>query len=156
MSEKNILSWRCLRVAGRTTGITNGQIREPCLHMAMQTMNTGKSNLQGCRFLLFRSQMAWNRLFPVRGRHPAGIHRGHPACRISGVCSRNSRQKEFFLLYWNGIRCIFLLRSKRPFPSSMHIIEYRKEDVTAYAEYHCFRTRSADGECRRIFLSSWI
>ena len=90
------------------------------------------------------------------GRHPAGIHRGHPACRISGVCGRNSRQKEFFLLYWNGIRCIFLLRSKRPFPSSMHIIEYRKEDVTAYAEYHCFRTRSADGECRRIFLSSWI
>ena len=55
MSGRNILSWRCLRVAGRTTGITNGQIREPCLHMAMQTMNTGKSNLQGCRFLLFRS-----------------------------------------------------------------------------------------------------
>ena len=48
--------------------VDDGQIREPCLHMAMQTMNTGKSNLQGCRFLLFRSQMAWNRLFPVRVR----------------------------------------------------------------------------------------
>ena len=57
-----------LLAAGRTTSITNGQIRELCLHMAMQTMNTGKSNLQGCIFLLFRSQKAWNRLFPVHVR----------------------------------------------------------------------------------------
>ena len=47
MSEKNISSWRCLRVAGRTTGITNGQIREPCLHMAMQTMKYREIKLAG-------------------------------------------------------------------------------------------------------------